>query len=91
MDNHVTNGSDHGWVLTWMVAEEPTLSEPLRPLAWEALFPEVLEATAEAGHPNGPYVDLRDPIRSQPGFQLAVDQPAATPPTISRSATDLRF
>ena len=27
VDNHVTNGSDHGWVLTWMVAEEPVLAE----------------------------------------------------------------
>ena len=68
VDNHVTNGSDHGWVLTWMVAEEPTLSEPLDRWLGRTL-PEVLEATAEAGHSNGPYVDLRDPTDPSQGFR----------------------
>ncbi len=67
VDNHVTNGSDHGWMLTWMVAEEPALSPPLD--RWLAkTLPAVLDATAEAGHPNGPYVDLRDPTNPSLGF-----------------------
>ncbi len=30
VDNHVTNGSDHAWVLTWLVAEAPQLDEGRR-------------------------------------------------------------
>jgi len=57
VDNHVTNGSDHAWVLTWLVAEAPLLAPEID--AWiSAHLPLVLEATAEAGHPNGPYVSL---------------------------------
>ncbi len=57
VDNHVTNGSDHAWVLTWMVAEAPRLDPAVD--AWIAEnLPPVLAATAEAGHPNGPYLAL---------------------------------
>jgi len=59
VDNHVTNGSDHQWVLTWMVAEAPLLDPAVDGWVAEHL-PPVLEATAEAGHPNGPYVSLID-------------------------------
>ena len=59
VDNHVTNGSDHAWVLTWMVAEAPRLDPAVD--AWVAAhLPRVLAATAEAGHPNGPYLALVD-------------------------------
>ena len=59
VDNHVTNGSDHAWVLTWMVAEAPRLDPAVG--AWVAEHvPPVLAATAEAGHPNGPYLALID-------------------------------
>ncbi len=57
VDNHVTNGSDHAWVLTWLVAEAPQLAPSLD--AWVAEhLPEVLDRTGAAGHPNGPYVNL---------------------------------
>ncbi len=63
VDNHVTDGSDHAWVLTWMVAEAPLLDPAVD--AWVGRhLPVVLAATAEAGHPNGPYlafVDWDDP------------------------------
>ncbi|MCU0304912.1 MAG: M14 family metallopeptidase [Thermoanaerobaculales bacterium] len=63
VDNHVTDGADHAWVLTWMVAEAPLLDPTVD--AWVAEhLPRVLEATAAAGHPNGPYlafVDWDDP------------------------------
>ncbi len=63
VDNHVTNGSDHAWVLTWMVAEAPRLEPGVDAWISEHL-PRALEATAEAGYPNGPYlafVDWGDP------------------------------
>jgi hypothetical protein len=63
VDNHVTNGSDHAWVLTWMVAEAPRLDPAVDAWVGEHLA-RVLEATADAGHPNGPYlafVDWNDP------------------------------
>ena len=59
VDNHVTNGSDHAWVLTWLVAEAPLLAPEVDD--WiSAHLPQVLDATTEAGHPNGPYVSLVD-------------------------------
>jgi len=59
VDNHVTNGTDHAWVLTWLVAEAPQLDPGVD--AWiKAHLPSVLAITAEAGHPNGPYISLMD-------------------------------
>jgi hypothetical protein len=56
VDNHVTNGSDHAWVLTWLVAEAPQIAAPVD--AWvDAHLPPVLGAVADAGFPNGPYVN----------------------------------
>jgi len=55
VDNHVTNGSDHAWVLTWSVAEAPQLAPPVD--AWVgAHLPKVLAEIEADGHPNGPYV-----------------------------------
>jgi len=59
VDNHVTNGTDHAWVLTWLVAEAPLLDPRIDDWV-EAHLPPVLAATAEAGHPNGPYISLVD-------------------------------
>jgi hypothetical protein len=74
VDNHVTNGSDHAWVLTWLVAEAPQLAPAVD--AWvDSHLPPVLAATAAAGHPNGPYVELvsgTDPTR---GMVWDVAQP----------------
>jgi hypothetical protein len=56
VDNHVTNGSDHAWVLTWLVAEAPQLAEPVA--SWiDRHLPQVLKATDAAGFANGPYVN----------------------------------
>jgi len=55
VDNHVTNGSDHAWVLTWSVAEALQLSPPVD--AWVSThLPKVLAVIEAGGHPNGPYV-----------------------------------
>ena len=56
VDNHVTNGSDHAWVLTWLVAEAPELALPVD--AWvRSHLPKVMAAIDADGHPNGPYVN----------------------------------
>jgi hypothetical protein len=56
VDNHVTNGSDHAWVLTWLVAEAPQLAAPVD--AWVgAHLPKVMRSIEADGHPNGPYVN----------------------------------
>jgi len=74
VDVHVTNGSDHEWVLTWSTAEAPQLAAPID--AWlDRHLPAALAATAEAGFPNGPYValvDRDDPVR---GFSSTVTEP----------------
>jgi zinc carboxypeptidase len=64
VDNHVTDGVDHDWVLTWSWAEAPQAPAPVD--AWlGAHMPAVLKATERAGHRVGPYVDLKD--RNDPG------------------------
>ena len=56
VDNHVTNGSDHAWVLTWLVAEAPELAPQVD--AWVGThLPKVMDEIGTAGHLNGPYVN----------------------------------
>ena len=74
VDNHVTDGVDHDWVLTWSWAEAPQAPAPVD--AWlRAHLPAVLAATAKAGHRNGPYVDLIDRNDPAKGFTSWVGQP----------------
>ena len=74
VDNHVTDGSRHGWVLTWAVAEAPQAAPPLA--AWQrARLPAVFAAVAAAGHPNGPYVDLLDEKDPRRGFETRAGEP----------------
>ncbi len=74
VDNHVTNGSDHAWVLTWSVDEAPSLAPPVD--AWvDAHLPPVLAATASAGHLNGPYVELVSRTDPAAGMIWDVAQP----------------
>jgi hypothetical protein len=57
VDNHVTNGSDHAWVLTWSVDEAPSLAPQVD--AWVGChLPKVLAEIEAGGHPSGPYVNL---------------------------------
>jgi hypothetical protein len=74
VDNHVTNGSDHDWVLTYAWAEAP--QAPPSVDAWlQAHMPRVLEATERAGHPVGPYVSLLDRSDPSKGFDSFVGGP----------------
>jgi len=67
VDNHVTNGSDHAWVLTWMVAEAPTVAPSVD--RWlDRHLPKTLDMTEQAGHQTGPYVDLKDRNDPTKGF-----------------------
>ena len=74
VDNHVTNGSDHAWVLTWLVAEAPQLDPAVDAWVRESL-PKVLEKTEAAGHPNGPYVSLVSGSDPTEGMIWDVAQP----------------
>jgi hypothetical protein len=74
VDNHVTNGSDHAWVLTYSWAEAPQIRQPID--AWlKSQMPPVLAATREAGHPVGPYVSLLDRSDPTKGFDSWVGGP----------------
>jgi len=74
VDDHVTDGSDHAWVLTYSWAEAPQLADPLD--AWmRAHMPAVLAATEAAGHRIGPYVSLIDRDDPTRGFSSFVGPP----------------
>jgi zinc carboxypeptidase len=74
VDNHVTDGVDHDWVLTWAWAEAPQAPAPVD--AWmRAHMPAVLAATARAGHRNGPYVDLVDNDDPAKGLTTRAGEP----------------
>ncbi|HEY7215937.1 MAG TPA: M14 family metallopeptidase, partial [Thermoanaerobaculia bacterium] len=74
VDDHVTDGVDHDWVLTWSWAEAPQAAAPVD--AWmRAHMPAVLAATAKAGHKNGPYVDLLDENDPSKGFWSWAGEP----------------
>lgn len=74
VDNHVTDGVDHDWVLTWSWAEAPQLPAPVD--AWmRAHLPAALAATERAGHRTGPYVELKSATDPAQGFSSWVGQP----------------
>jgi hypothetical protein len=74
VDNHVTDGVDHDWVLTWSWTEAPQLAAPVD--AWmRRHMPAALAATERAGHRTGPYVDLKDGTDPAKGFSSWVGQP----------------
>ncbi len=74
VDDHVTDGSDHAWVLTWSWAEAPQLAPSID--AWAAKhLPAVLAETERAGHPVGPYVGLVDRSDPSQGFNSMAGEP----------------
>jgi hypothetical protein len=67
VDDHVTNGSDHDWTLTWAAPEAPQLAAPVaRWLA--AALPRALGAVEAAGHRTGPYPELEDELDPSAGI-----------------------
>jgi hypothetical protein len=74
VDNHVTDGSRHHWILTWSHAEAPQLAAPLD--AWlDEHFPRVTGRLAERGHANGPYASLLDRTDPTQGINSSVAGP----------------
>jgi len=74
VDNHVTDGSRHDWVLTYSWTEAP--QAPPSVGAWlDAHMPAVIAATEEAGHKVGPYVSLIDRSDPSKGFNSYVGEP----------------
>jgi hypothetical protein len=74
VDNHVTDGSRHRWILTWSHAEAPQLAAPLD--TWlSGHFPKITERLAERGHPNGPYASLLDRMDPTKGIDSSVAGP----------------
>jgi hypothetical protein len=74
VDDHVTDGIDMDWVLTWSWAEAPQAPAPVD--AWlRGHMPAVLAATEKAGVPQGPYVDLVERNDPAKGFSSWVGQP----------------
>ena len=74
VDNHVTNGADHDWVLTYSWVEGP--QAPPAIAAWlDTHMPRVVEATRRSGHRVGPYVSLLDRDDPSKGFNSYVGQP----------------
>lgn len=74
VDDHVTDGVDMEWVLTYIWAEAPQAPPPVD--AWlRSHMPAVLAATTRAGYKNGPYVDLIDHNDPSKGFNSWVGQP----------------
>ncbi len=74
VDNHVTNGSHHHWILTWSRAEAPQLAPGLD--RWlDDHLPKVFGKLDEAGVPNGPYVSLVDRNDPSQGIDSSVAGP----------------
>ncbi len=74
VDDHVTDGSDHDWVLTWAWLESPQLAAPVD--AWmKEHMPAVTAETERMGHRNGPYVWMEDPMDPSKGFSTTLRAP----------------
>ncbi|HKQ61573.1 MAG TPA: M14 family metallopeptidase [Candidatus Polarisedimenticolaceae bacterium] len=74
VDDHVTDGSDHDWVLTYAWVEGPQVAPSID--AWlSQTMPRVIAATEASGHRLGPYVDLLDPQDPAKGFTSYVGTP----------------
>ena len=78
VDNHVSDGFDHAWVVGYATAEAPQAAPAIDGWA-KANLPAVAAATRRAGYPVGPYLELLssdDPLRG-----------AITPPYRPRYST----
>lgn len=74
VDDHVTDGVDHDWVLTWAWAEAPQAPLPVD-LWLRDHMPAALAATEKAGFRAGPYVDLKDGNDPSRGFSSWIGPP----------------
>ncbi len=74
VDDHVTDGSDHDWVLTLSFAEAPQVAPSID--AWYAEhMPAIQAATEKMGHRTGPYVGMVDRNNPSKGFSTTLLAP----------------
>jgi hypothetical protein len=74
VDDHVSNGFDQAWVVTYAYTEAP--QAPAAVDAWfKNHFPAVVAATQQAGSDMGPYLALRDEADLGAGFVSAPGTP----------------
>ena len=74
VDNHVTNGVDLDWVVTWAIPVAPQLPAPVD--RWlQAAMPQILFDVEQHGHLQGPYVSLLDPLDPAQGFESFAAEP----------------
>lgn len=71
VDNHVTDGCDHDWTLTYAWSEAPKLPGSVDGWMKEHMH-GVLDEVRDKGHRTGPYVGLEDPKDPQKGFSTAI-------------------
>jgi hypothetical protein len=74
IDDHVTNGSDHDWTVTWSYPEAPQSTPVLAAWTKRAIDAGATSA-ASAGYRSGPYVDLLDRGDPARGFETATYPP----------------
>lgn len=74
VDNHVTDGCEFAWTLTYGVAEAPVAPAPID--AWlKAHLPAALDEVHRAGYQTGPYVELVDGNDPSKGFGSGPSEP----------------
>ncbi|MCP4600954.1 MAG: hypothetical protein GY847_10575 [Proteobacteria bacterium] len=74
VDDHVTDGSDHDWVLTHAWMEAPQVAPSID--AWlKEHMPRITAETEKMGHRNGPYVGLKERNDPSKGFSTTLKSP----------------
>ena len=68
VDNHVTDGYDHQYALTYGIEKGPTVAEPVRKWTAEVMEPFLQKMMAEDGFPIFPYFR----IRQRPDIQKGI-------------------
>lgn len=74
VDNHVTDGSRHHWILTLSHAEAPQLAQPLDTWLKKHLS-QIKSSLSKEGIANGPYVGLVDGADPAKGIDSSVAAP----------------
>jgi hypothetical protein len=75
IDNHVTDGSDIQYDVTWDMARNQDIAEPARSWVNERFIPELDKRMAESGHLVAPYGALRAAVGGKREFYMEVFSP----------------
>lgn len=73
-DNHVTDGADYQYVITYSVPHGPDQSPAIRAWLNDSLFPYVNSSVSKT-HAIGPYVDPIDPNDLKKGLKISQSTP----------------